>query len=210
MIGIVSPYEGEVDYESYLGSVEQLREIVGIYAANEIIFCGKDLSSEKIIYWMSELGPEINYKIVPEQSGSIIGSNSKDSAGDLYTIDINFRISSSIQRRNKRVLDIVISLLILLFSPLIIWFWKPFGGILVNAFSVLIGKKSWVGYNPSDPQMRNLPKLRPAVMNPIDALPYSPESPQTIHRINLFYAKDYQPANDWDIIWKALKKMGRR
>jgi GT2 family glycosyltransferase len=210
MIGIVSPYDGEVDYESYLGSVEQLKEIVGIYAANEIIFCGKDLSSEKIIYWMSELGPEINYKIVPEQSGSIIGSNSKDSAGDLYTIDINFRISSSIQRRNKRVLDIVISLLILLFSPLIIWFWKPFGGILVNAFSVLIGKKSWVGYNPSDPQMRNLPKLRPAVMNPIDALPYSPESPQTIHRINLFYAKDYQPANDWDIIWKALKKMGRR
>jgi hypothetical protein len=186
-----------------------LREIVGIYAVNEIILCGKDISSEKIIYWMSSLGPEINYKIVPEQSGSIIGSNSKDSAGDLYTIDINFKIASSIQRRNKRVLDIGLSLILLLLFPILIWFWKPFGGILKNAFFVLIGKKSWVGYNPADLQLKNLPKLRPAILNPSDALPYKPESPQTIHRINLFYAKDYQPGNDWEIIWKALRKLSR-
>ena len=210
MVGIVSPEEGNVDYDNYLGSVDQLREIVGIYAVNEIIFCGKDISSEKIIYWMSSLGPEINYKIVPEQSGSIIGSNSKDSAGDLYTIDINFKIASSIQRRNKRVLDIGLSLILLLLFPILIWFWKPIGGILKNAFLVLIGKKSWVGYNPADLQLKNLPKLRQAILNPSDALPYKPESPQTIHRINLFYAKDYQPGNDWEIIWKAFSKLGRK
>ncbi len=39
---------------------------MAFYAVNEIIFCGKDISSEKIIYWMSSLGPDINYKIVPE------------------------------------------------------------------------------------------------------------------------------------------------
>jgi GT2 family glycosyltransferase len=209
MVGIVSPSEADVDYDNYLGSVAQLKEIVGIYSVNEIIFCGKDISSEKIIYWMSSLGPDINYKIVPEQSGSIIGSNSKDSAGDLYTIDINFKIASSIQRRNKRVLDISLSLMLLLLFPVSIWFWKPFGRILKNAFLVLIGKKSWVGYNAGDIQLKNLPKLRPAVLNPGDALPYKPESPQTIHRINLFYAKDYQPANDWDIIWKAREKLGK-
>ena len=210
MVGIVSPSEADVDYDKYLGTVDQLREIVGIYAVNEIIFCGKDISSEKIIYWMSNLGPDINYKIVPEQSGSIIGSNSKDSAGDLYTIDINFKIASSIQRRNKRVLDISLSLMLLLVFPVSIWFWKPFGGILKNAFLVLIGKKSWVGYNAGDIQLKNLPKLRPAILNPSDALPYKPESPQTIHRINLFYAKDYQPGNDWEIIWKAFSKLGRK
>jgi hypothetical protein len=52
--------------------------------------------------------------------------------------------------------------------------------------------------------------LRPAILNPSDALPYKPESPQTIHRINLFYAKDYQPGNDWEIIWKAFSKLGRK
>jgi hypothetical protein len=100
--------------------------------------------------------------------------------------------------------------MLLLLFPILIWFWKPFGGILNNAFSVLIGKKSWVAYKMNDPQLKNLPKLRPGILSPIDALPYSPESPQTIHRINLFYAKDYQPSNDWEIIWKAFSKLGRK
>lgn len=210
LVGIVSPDEGEVDYDQFLGSVKQLNEIVDLYAVNEIIFCGKDISSEGIIHWMSRLGPEINYKIVPEQSISIIGSNSKDSAGDLYTIDINFKIASSIQRRNKRVFDVCLSLFFLILIPLLIWFWRPFGGILFNAISVLRGKKSWVGYAAGDLQLRNLPKLRPGILSPINALPLLPKSPQTIHRINLFYAKDYQPSSDWDIVWKGLSKLGMR
>ncbi len=210
LVGIVSPNENETDYEQYLGAVGQLNEIVDAYQVNEIIFCAKDISSEKIIFWMSNMGPEINYKIVPEHSISIIGSNSKDTAGDLYTIDINFKIASSIQRRNKRVLDLCLCIIFILLSPILIWFWKPFGGIVLNSFSVLFGKKSWVSYHPDDSDLKNLPKLRSGVLTPVDALAYPPISSKTIHRINLFYARDYQPSVDWDIIVKAIKKLGKK
>lgn len=210
LIGNVSPFEKEIDFDSYLGSVSQLHEIVQIYQVNEIIFCGKDISAEVIIFWMSKLGSDINYKIVPEQSISIIGSNSKDTAGDLYTIDFNFRITSSIQKRNKRVLDVLLSLFILMLSPLIIWFWKKPFNLVRNAYSVLTGNKSWVGYSQLDNKLKNLPKLKDGIISPIDALSIIPENPNTIHRINLFYAKDYNNTSDWEIILKSIKNLSRK
>lgn len=208
-IGTVSPFEEAEETKYFLGSIRQMKEIVQIYKVTEIIFCSKDLSSEQVIYWMTQLGPEISYKTVPEESISIIGSNSKNSAGDLYTIDINFRIASSIQRRNKRVFDVGISLLLLLFSPFLAWVMRPFGGLWRNAFAVLFGKKSWVGYCLGDPQLHNLPKLKAAVLTPLDALSVQPDNPHTLHRLNLFYAKDYNTGNDWEIFWKGRKKLSR-
>jgi hypothetical protein len=107
------------------------------------------------------------------------------------------------------VFDVSLSFLLLLLSPLLLWFWKPIGGLFKNAWLVLLGKKTWVGYCAGDPQLRNLPKLRPGVLSPLDALPLAPTSPHTFHRVNLFYAKDYQTARDWDILWKGLWKLGR-
>lgn len=208
LIGIVSP-NGEDSEDLYLGNIRQLNEIVQVYAVNEIIFCGKNISSEHIIFWMSSLGPEINYKIVPEKSVSIIGSNSKDSAGDLYTIDINFKIQSPIQRRNKRVFDVMLSLILILFAPFYIWFTKPFGALTLNAISVLLGQKSWIGYSDQDEKIKNLPKIKEAVFSPVDALPFRPESIHTIHRINLFYAKDYTVSVDWDIFSKSIWRRKR-
>jgi GT2 family glycosyltransferase len=208
-IGTVSPFEGDENSKDFLGSIRQLKEVVQIYKATEIIFCSKDLRSEQVIYWMTQLGPEISYKTVPEESISIIGSNSKNAAGDLYTIDINFRIASSIQRRNKRVFDVGMSILLLLLSPILVWLMPPIGGLWRNALSVLIGKKTWVGYSPEDPQLRNLPKLKSSILTHVDALPIQPENPHTLHRLNLFYAKDYNSSNDWEILWKAWRKLGR-
>jgi len=82
---------GHIEQDSdYIGRFEQLREIISIYKIDEVIFCAKDLSSQKIIDQMLELGPgETDFKIAPPESFSIIGSNSIDTAGDLYVIDIN-------------------------------------------------------------------------------------------------------------------------
>jgi GT2 family glycosyltransferase len=207
-IGTVSPYLEDEDLQSFIGDCYQLQEIVEIYGVNEIIFCARDISAEQIIYWMSKLGPEINYKTVPEKGLSIIGSNSKNTAGDLYTIDISFNISSSIQARNKRVLDIALSLLLFVLSPVLVFFLGF--SLWSNIFLVLFGRKTWVGYCPEDIQLNNLPKLKKGVLCPTDALAFQPDSPHTLHRLNLFYAKDYKTSKDWDIIWKAWKKLGRK
>ncbi|MCP4443324.1 MAG: glycosyltransferase [Aureispira sp.] len=208
-IGTVSPYEDE-ELTDFLGGLHQLDEIVHVYKVEEMIFCAKDISSERIIHWMTRLGPEVNYKIVPEHSESIIGSNSKDTAGDFYTIEISFNIASSIQRRNKRILDIIVALGALVLLPFLILVMHQKLGLLSNIIKVLLGYKTWVGYHPRTIADDSLPTLKPSVLSPVDGLNFMPTGDLTIKRLNLFYAKDYGTNSDIDILWKGLRHLGRQ
>ncbi len=207
-IGTVSP-NGTNDSKTYLSNLQQLDEVVHIYKIDEIIFCSKDVSSQDIMKWMTRLGPEIEYKIVPEESLSIIGSSSKNSAGELYTIDIQFRIAHSMNRRNKRFIDISLALAFLISLPICILFVKQKSAFISNIFQVLIGKKSWVGYAPAAQQMENLPKIKTGVLSPLDALKLENVNAQTIQHLNFLYAKDYSASNDLDIIWKGFRNIGK-
>lgn len=207
-IGTIDPFN-RGDLEQNLGGVEDLEGLAHVYKVNEIIFCGKNISFEQIIHWMTCLGAGINYKIVPQDSDYIIGSNSKNTSGDLYAVDISFRIANSIQQRNKRLLDLFYCLILLLFSPLLIWGINNKKGFFKNIIQVFLNKKTWVGYSPND-KNTNLPKLKTAVLTPIDSLKIIPSATPTIYRINLFYAKDYNSNVDMSIILKSWKKLGRQ
>ncbi len=209
LIGTVSP-EAIINDAEYLSPLRQLDEVVQIYKINELIFCSKDISSQDIMYWMNELGPSLDYKIVPEDSLSIIGSSSKNTAGELYTIDIRFRLAEPTNRRNKRLLDIVLALWLLLSLPIQLLFIKKSKGLLQNSLQVLLGKKSWVGYVQVKNQLEKLPTLPEGVLTPLSILSIENLSDRTIQRINLLYAKDYQLQKDLDIIWKAYRHLGMK
>ncbi|MFN3446537.1 MAG: nucleoside-diphosphate sugar epimerase/dehydratase, partial [Bacteroidia bacterium] len=107
--------------DDYLGDVSRLRDIVQVFNAEEIIFCSKDISATQIIQWMSGVTlPGVQYKIVPEESSFIIGSNSKNSAGDFYALDISMALSEPQHQRNKRLLDVVIALMFSILSPVLL------------------------------------------------------------------------------------------
>jgi len=74
---------------NFLGTFRQLKEIIQIYRINEIIFCTGDISAQKIIDYMIDLQKyNVDYKIAPSESVAIIGSNSINTSGDLYTINL--------------------------------------------------------------------------------------------------------------------------
>jgi len=204
-IGIVAPPEID-DPEQYLSNVDQLDEVVHIYQVNELIFCSKDISSQDIMHWMSKLGPDYTYKIVPKESLSIIGSSSKNTAGELYTIDIRFQIAERMSKRNKRFQDILVALGCLAFLPILIFIVNNKSLYFQRIFEVLVGRKSWVGYIPEAEQQNNLPTIRPGVFSPLDAIRLKEINEHTIKRMNFLYAKDYNTSNDLDIIWKGLMK----
>ena len=193
-----------------LGSSSQLDELVYIYNINEIVFCSKDISSQEIMSWMTKLGPEIDYRIVPEESLSIIGSNSKNTAGDLYTIDIRFNLSETMSRRNKRVIDLFGGLLLLVLFPLLILFVKNKGGYFLNIFDLIFARKSLVGYAQSSSDRTTLPAIKNGILSPIDALNIADPDDPTIARLNFLYAKDYSIERDLQIVFKNLKNLGRR
>lgn len=199
------------EYEKYfLGDFNRLSEITEVFAVDEIIFCGKDISSQQIINVMSTVKrPELEFKIAPPESLFIIGSNSVEDPGELYVIDIN-NINKAVNRRNKTVIDLLLSIAFLIASPLLCLFQRNPLGLFSNVFAVLRGKASWVGYHHYDPSGNNLPSIRPGILNPVDALNKNPKDELTINRLNSLYAKDYRVYTDLHIVRKGWRNLGRR
>lgn len=80
----------EPSSEYFSGNLFQLAEIISIHNINEVIFCAKDVPSETIIGNMKMLKDRnVDFKIASPGSQSLIGSNSSNSAGDLYVIKVN-------------------------------------------------------------------------------------------------------------------------
>ena len=192
--------------DDYLGSAEQLREIIRINRIEEIIFCAGTLTSGEIIRAMLDLADlDVDYKIAPPESLSIIGSNSIHTAGDLYLVNIN-AISASHNRQAKRFLDITLALLLLLASPLLLWFVKRKGRLFLHIAKVLSGRLSWVGYIPEGEDAA-LPPLRKGVLHPGMLFPNDTLSPSRIKQINIMYAKDYRMKHDLELVLRNLGKL---
>jgi O-antigen biosynthesis protein len=206
--GFVSTSQ-EANGNNVLGRFDQLSEIVNIYSIDEIIFCAKDISAQEIIDRMAQLGDsrKVSYKIAPPESLSIIGSNSIDTAGDLYVIDIN-SVSKPVNRRNKRVVDFSVAFGLLMLCPLLMWIQKNPFGFVGNILRVLFGNRSWVGYAPGKNHDMNLPKIRTGVLNPLVALPEQQHTEDIRVRLNILYAKDYKISNDLRILRKGFRSLG--
>jgi GT2 family glycosyltransferase len=208
--GLVSYHHHRQNSNGFIGHLGQVKEIINIHKINEVIFCAKDVPAQVIIDKMSELKNEqVDYKIAPPESLSIIGSNSINTSGDLYVIDINAIIKMS-NRRNKRMLDILVGLTLLLLYPVAIFVVKNPFGLLKNIFSVLFSFKSWIGFTPhSEYEEGRLPAIRPGVLNPLDAFRNKNIPEETTHRLDMSYARDYKLTNDLNIIIKGFRNLGR-
>ncbi|HUM47764.1 MAG TPA: glycosyltransferase [Chitinophagales bacterium] len=208
-IGYVSMQQENNFSDHHLGNVRQLPEIARIYKIEEVIFCSKDISSRQIIEWMTNLGPDFEYKIVPEDSLSIIGSNSKDAPGELYTIDIKLAIATPFNKRSKRLFDMAAALFLLFTVPVNIFIVKNPWGLVTNIFQVLAGKKTWIGYAGGAHQQFQLPPVKPGIITPIDELQSSNLNDAAISRINLRYAKDYSASQDAELFLKCYRLLGK-
>ena len=195
--------------QNYIGQIEQISEIIRINRINEIIFCAVNISSAQIIRAMLDLTQlDVEYKIAPPESISIIGSNSIHTAGDLYVVNIN-AISKLSNKRKKRFFDIGFALTYLLLSPFAVWFFSNKNRFLKNIFSVLSGKKSWIGYIPNQKKEDNLPSLKTGILHPGDLFPEILLDVEKVMRLNMLYAKDYSISTDAEILFKGWRNLDR-
>ncbi|MFM2135048.1 MAG: hypothetical protein RL021_448, partial [Bacteroidota bacterium] len=199
------------EYRQFLlGSAGKLRDMVEVFSPDEIIFCAKDLTSQEIIQYMSGIsGREVEFKIAPPESLFIIGSSTIDDPGELYVIDIN-SIGRAANRRNKRLLDISLALLLLVLLPFLLPFQLRPGGLLPNLLAVLTGKKTLVGFSQGLSDTADLPVFPKGLLSPADGLRGIQPDAATLLRLNALYAKDYQVIKDLAIVRKGLRNLGRR
>lgn len=210
LIGYVDPVENRV-LPGFIGHIGQIGEIVLMNRADELIFCGGDISSRQIITTMLQFSDTgLEFKIAPPESLSVIGSNSNDARGELYILHFN-TLSRKQNRRKKRLFDIALSLFFFVISPLLFLVVKNRRGLMRNIFSVLFGFNSWVGYFESTGGNHpGLPRIRPGILTPLDQVPVLAGDEALTEKSNLDYAKDYGILNDTNIILKSVRNLGRK
>jgi len=204
LVGRVSPNNGKADLgKSYLGNIGQLEQIIDIYGIKEVIFCGKDFPAGQIIGLMSDLAVrDLEFKIAPEETEFIIGSNSIDTAGDLYMVDIN-SINKPENRRKKRILDLLVCLALLPAFPFLPILGLRWGGFLANWFGVVLGQKTWVGVYSKEQNKKG----KVSVLHPADGFSEPIEDEATRQRLGFLYNRDYKAWNDIQTLFRGFKNL---
>lgn len=183
-------------------NIIQLDEFIRVKKIEEVIFCAKDISSHEIIKAMSTISIKrnIEFKISPEKSQFIIGSNTIHTEMDMYTTKMN-NINSPENIRKKRTFDLYISIPILLFSPLILILSSKRWIVLKNIFPVILGTKTWIGYAKNQNNVK-LPIIKKNVLNiNINNLN---ENQDYLDKMNIIYAKDYSVSTDLTLLIKKV------
>lgn len=206
ILGFIKPGTIQADKGDWVGSSENMSMLAEIYKANEIIFCAKDISSTEIMRMMGNIDiPKVKFKIMPESGDYIIGSNSKNTTGEFYSVDITPLLKYKYVLRQKRILDILLCFAFLLLSPLLLFR----SGFLKQMFQgwayCLNGSKTWVGYDTSV-SIEHLPKIREGVFSLTSSLKAKTLDDSLKHSLNLLYATHYSVSRDLEILFKAIFK----
>ena len=191
-----------------LSDITQMKPLLYTAGIDEVIFCVNGLTYQEILHQMQYCGPGYEYKIHLPGSQSFVGSNSSHTSGDLYTIDRRFNLSKFAQQRNKRMVDIVASMLLLLSIPVTAFVVRKPSGFIRNCLKVLLGRRTWVGYIKGDKEQAYLPGLRKGVLPPFHILPDYDPPKEVKAQLNIAYAQNYNASNDLGFILRNLKFLG--
>lgn len=199
---------GEAVTDVYDAHISQLNEFVYNYSISEVIFCARDNTAGDIMYYMSNMkNPDIDFRIAQPDSAFIIGSNSVNTTGETYSLDI-LSIQSPSAKRIKRMIDFFFSLMFLLLSPLLVWFVKNKTGFFKNIFMILFNRYSFVG-----PDTRV--DLHPGSVFKKGIIPCTARynkyelTAAAREKINFLYTRDYQPWTDIQLIFSNFRNTGQ-
>ena len=172
-----------------------------------MIFCEGTLTFAAIIESCSQLPTGVKIKFHAAGSKSIVGSDSKSTTGNTLSVENGYRLGNPYNRRLKRLIDISFSLLALVTFPIHLFGISKPAGFFSNCLSVLFAQKTWIGYALSE---KKLPPLRSGIIAcngvPLSSLQQMPE--ESLRAVDQWYAADYEPVNDWRILFRNYKKLG--
>lgn len=193
--------------DAALAPLADLGGLAATAGIGEIIFCAADVSYEAMFRAMEACGPHYDYKVFLPGRAGFVGSNSSNTAGDLYTADIRYRLSDPSARRKKRTFDGLAATFCLLIFPFTFWVFQSPGGWLGALWAVFSGKKSFVGYGGVG---ENLPPLREGILPTWQVVKGYEPSDLVAATLDRQYALHYVPGRDLSLLWQNIPFLRRK
>ena len=160
IIGFVSKNKEKHPY--FLGLLGNVQDIIKNYRTEEVVLDLNQVSNKEAINFIIQNKNKFLFYTQPLQSDFLIASQSRNSNGVLISKSNNFQIEQPALIREKRRNDLLISGLVLIAAPILIFF-KRGRAILSNIDSIFIGNKTWVGYSLESSE--DLPESKPPVID---------------------------------------------
>ena len=177
----------------------------------ELVFCMDDyLGVKQVIEMLQNLRLPVTYLFAALGSHSLVGSHSSHTAGTVWSSLGAFALSKPWQQRNKRILDLAVSLLLVLAWPAGVLISSRYRALARHIGAVLAGRKTWVGYIGH--QHHQLPKIAPSVLACNGLLQPLNNAANTdiAWAINERYARGYTWNEDASILIAYIRSTGKQ
>lgn len=196
---------GKDKNDNAIGSWENLQKILKVNTIKELICCGGTLSYKSIIKELPHIPHGIKTGFFAAGGHSVIGSQDKNTAGEMKYGREYFRLQNPLYRRFKRLFDFCISLIFILTFPVHLIMKKNPGQFLGNCFKVLVNAKTFVGYGVN---ANNLPSLKPCVINSTGFSEKENVLPApALHQADILYARNYNILTDMRLVLKNYQNL---
>ncbi|MFO7524031.1 MAG: glycosyltransferase [Ignavibacteriaceae bacterium] len=194
-----------------VGTDINLSKVIKEHKINEVIFSSEQITYNKMIEIVSgNQDKNVEFKIIGSNLDIIVGKTAVTLLDDLPLFELNYGITSPLNKFIKRSSDVIASGLVLfLIYPFIFFKSKltgkktDFSEFILKMPSVFIGKFSLVGVKELNPEISTYLGKRG-----LTGLWYIQTADESeIERQNIFYAKNQNIWFDLDILGKSLIKM---
>jgi GT2 family glycosyltransferase len=188
----------------YVSKLDRVQQTISSLNAKEIIFCAGHLSYQQIIEKIQQLKKT---RIRFFSGNTIVGSDDSTAMGEAISYQDEFRLAQASNRRTKRLIDVLFSCLSVFLFPIHFLFVKKPFYFLKNCAAVIAGKRTWIGYID---YLEGLPKIRQGILSPNGKLKSLQQNlpEENLHMLDYWYARDYEPLQDINIILKNYRYLG--
>lgn len=202
-----------------LGSVEQLRDIVRIHKAEDVVFASASLSNKRIFALMQGLADlPVQSRILAEHHSHVIGKASVNYLEGATLLKAEQALGALRSRSARRVSDALAALTGACIHPFVSLgrglfgprsFWATLEKRTSLWHDVLTGRKALVGYRDSDafepPEEWHLEKGVFAVSETLG--PRLRRPPEEIEQAYWYYVRHQSALLDWIIAFRAIRAM---
>jgi O-antigen biosynthesis protein len=189
-----------------LGTIDQLPQILQHTPVKELILCESNaLSFKEILAVFEQSGLQAKLRLHAAGSKSIVGSDSKNYAGEVIG-ESHVKLALPVNRRIKRLTDVCTSLFLLLTFPAHFILNRHPVHVITHCLEVLLNRKTWVGFTgPAG----SLPYLKPSVLGPA-GIPHSKNAmnAEGLQLTNEWYAQEYEAIYDLVTVFTHYQNLG--